>query len=189
MAESEVTKLLVSWKNGDKDAFDRLVPLIIDDLRNMARSYLAREQDGHTLQPTALANEVYLRLVGCTKIGWKNRAHFFGACARTMRRILVDHARRKRASKRGGGLVGVSLDQECGVPDAKNNPSVDLLALDQALSRLAELDARQCRIVELRFFAGLSTRETAEVVGLAPRTVTLEWTKARAWLFRELTRR
>jgi RNA polymerase sigma factor (TIGR02999 family) len=189
MNGSEVTSLLISWKNGDREAFDRLFPLVVGNLRSMARSCLAREQDGHTLQPTALVNEVYLRMVGCSKIGWKNRAHFFGACARTMRRILVDHARRKRASKRGGGVVGVSLDQDCGVADSKNVPSVDLLALDQALTRLAELDSRQCRIVELRFFAGLSTRETAEVVGLAPRTVTLEWTKARAWLFRELTRR
>jgi len=189
MNGSEVTNLLVSWKNGDRDAFDRLFPMVESNLRRMARSCLAREHEGHTLQPTALVNEVYLRMVGCTKISWKNRAHFFGACARTMRRILVDHARRKRASKRGGGMIGVALDDQCGIPDAKGHPSVDLIALDEALTRLAKLDPRQCRIVELRFFVGLSTRETAEVVGLAPRTVTLEWTKARAWLFRELTRK
>jgi RNA polymerase sigma factor (TIGR02999 family) len=151
----------------------------------MARSQLGRERAGHTLQPTALVNEVYLRLSGERTLPWRDRAHFFGFCAELMRRILIDHARRRRADKRGGGATAVLIEDRYPAPPTGRG-AVDLLALHEALERLKELDARQSRIVELRFFAGLSNEEAAEVVGMAPRTVKQEWTKARAWLYGQL---
>ena len=157
------------------------------DLRRMAGAQLARERPGHTLQPTALVHEVYLRLARERKIEWTNRAHFFGACVRMMRRILVDHARRRQARKRAGGATLLGLDS-AGASVRGDNGAVDLIALDRALECLESLNPRQCQVVEMRFFAGLSIEETAESLGLASRTVKLDWTKARAWLHRELTR-
>jgi RNA polymerase sigma factor (TIGR02999 family) len=153
----------------------------------MARAHLARERPGHTLQPTALVHEVYLRLARERKVGWENRTHFFGACGRMMRRILVDHARRRQATKRGG-CPTVSLRSVDDGPALDDASTVDLLALDRALHCLEELNPRQCRVVEMRFFAGLSIEETAESLGVAVRTVKLDWTKARAWLHHELNR-
>jgi RNA polymerase sigma factor (TIGR02999 family) len=158
------------------------------DLRRMAGAQLARERPGHTLQPTALVHEVYLRLARERKIEWANRAHFFGACARMMRRILVDHARRRQARKRTGSMTLLGRDR-VEAPVGGENGTVDLIALDRALECLESLNPRQCQVVEMRFFAGLSIEETAQSLGLASRTVKLDWTKARAWLHRELTRR
>jgi RNA polymerase sigma-70 factor (ECF subfamily) len=157
------------------------------DLRRMAGAQLARERPGHTLQPTALVHEVYLRLARERKIEWANRAHFFGACARMMRRILVDHARRRQARKRAGSMTLLGHDR-VEAPVRGENGTVDLIALDRALECLESLNPRQCQVVEMRFFAGLSIEETAQSLGLASRTVKLDWTKARAWLHQELTR-
>jgi RNA polymerase sigma factor (TIGR02999 family) len=181
-----LTELLHAWSRGDRAAYDELTARVYERLRQMARRHLARERRGHTLQPTALVHEVYLRLAADARLGWKDRAHFFGACAEVMRRILIDHARRRKAGKRGGGATTVLLEDARVVGPADAAPEIDLLALDEALERLEALDPRQSRIIELRFFAGLSNDEAAEVVGLATRTVKLEWTKARAWLYREL---
>ncbi len=186
MTSSELTQLLRAWTEGDQRAFERLIALVYENLRRMARHRLANERAGHTLQPTALVNEVYLRIVGETKINWQNRAHFFGACARTMRRILVDHARKRKARKRGGGATLLTL---AGVDErhiGKKDRTVDLIALDEALTQLEAMDPRQSRIVELKFFAGLSIQETAEELDVSASTVKQEWTKARAWLFHEL---
>jgi RNA polymerase sigma-70 factor, ECF subfamily len=152
----------------------------------MARAELARERPGHTLQPTALVHEAYLRLARERKIAWKNRAHFFGACARVMRRVLVDHARRRQARKRAN-FASVSFRDLAEPPFTVGAGAVDLLALDRALERLEGLSPRQCQVVEMRFFAGLSIEETAENLGIASRTAKLDWTKAKAWLYHELT--
>ena len=180
----DVTDLILSWRQGDAEALDRLVPLVYDELRRVARRHLAREQPGHALQPTALVHEVYLRLVDVDRLTLKNRAHFFGVAAKLMRQILVDHARRQHADKRGGGVTIVSLE---GVSPAAQPPSVDVLALDQALCALSELDARQTGVVELRYFAGLGIDEAAEALGISPATVEREWALAKAWLYRRLT--
>jgi len=164
-----------------------LLSRVYMDLRRMAGAQLARERPGHTLQPTALVHEVYLRLARERKIEWANRAHFFGACARMMRRILVDHARRRQARKRSGSMTLSGRDRG-EAPVRGENGTVDLIALDRALECLESLNPRQCQVVEMRFFAGLSVEETAQSLGLASRTVKLDWTKARAWLHRELTR-
>ncbi|MFN0085746.1 MAG: sigma-70 family RNA polymerase sigma factor [Blastocatellia bacterium] len=179
----QVTQLLVDWRNGNQAALDQLMPLVYDELRMIARRYLGREHAGHTLQPTALVNEAYLRLVDQQHIDWQNRAHFFAISARIMRHLLVDHARARQYAKRGGGAVQVSLAE-----DVASTPeqSIDLVALDQALTRLAGFDDRKNRIVELRFFGGLSADETAEVLGVSEITVKREWLKAKAWLFHEL---
>jgi RNA polymerase sigma factor (TIGR02999 family) len=183
----EITDLLRAWRGGKDASLERLLSRVYADLRQLARAQLAKERLGHTLQPTALVHEVYIRLVRERKIGWRNRAHFFGACARMMRRILVDHARRRQARKRAGGST-VTLQGFAEVPAASGNGTLDLLALDQALESLERLSPRQCQVVEMRFFAGLSIEETAETLGVATRTVKLDWTKARAWLHHELTR-
>lgn len=180
---SQVTQLLLDWSEGDRHALDRLMPLVVDELRRLAAAYLRREQAGHTLQPTALVNEVYLRLVDRRRVSWQNRAQFFGFAARTMRRILVDHARARRAAKRGGGAETLALDAALGVGD---RAEVDLLALDDVLDRLAALDARQGRLVELRVFGGLTIAESAEALGVGEATVSRDWQSARAWLYREL---
>ena len=179
-----ITALLEGWHQGDTRAFGRLVPLVTDELRRLARSYLGREARGHTLQPTALVHEVYLRLLGKHRVHCRDRAHFFGWAATTMRHILVDRARARHTAKRGHGLARVPIDEASNVVAERE---VDLLALNAALVRLAELDPRQSRIVELRAFAGLSLRQTAEVLGVSEATVSRAWTCARAWLFRELT--
>lgn len=185
VSRSEVTQLLERWSAGESEALAELMPLVLDDLREIAAKCLARESPGHTLQPTALVNEVYLRLVGRRTVSWRNKAQFFGFLAGMMRRILVDHARNRQTAKRGSGAVRISLDETIRLPEA-DDP--DLLALDDALTSLAEVDPRQSRIVELRYFAGLTIDEIAEVEGISPTTVKREWTTAKLWLFRELNR-
>jgi len=184
--QSEITRILDEWSAGDPDALAKLMPEIVDDLRRMAESYLRREGPGQTLQPTALVNEVYLRLVGRRTVRWQNRAHFFAFTAEMMRRILVDTARRKRAEKRGGGGVKVSLEAILHLPQ-KDDP--DLIAVDEALEALAKVDPRQARIIELRFFAGLELTEVAEVLGISLATVKRELRTAKLWLIGELTRK
>jgi len=179
----EVTHLLHLWSEGDTDAFAQLMPLVCDELRGLARRYLHREDRGHTLQPTALVNEVYLRLHGRRQVQWKNRAHFFGFAAQTMRRILVDHARGNKTSKRGGGLRPLPLDEALDVAESRHT---DLIALDEALVMLQEMDARQAQIVELRFFVGLTVEECAAVLGIGTATVKREWKLARLWLYRQI---
>lgn len=179
----EVTNLLIQLKKGNQDAESRLVPLVYEELRRLAGRYMRGERPGHTLQATALVHEAYLRLAGEREISWQNRAHFFAVAANLMRRILVDHARTKRAKKRGGDDQKVSFDEAVLVqPQA----SPQCLALDEALERLAKRDPRQARIVELRYFGGLSEQEAAEVLGISTRTVKRDWNVARAWLYQEL---
>ncbi len=180
----EVTALLLRWQEGDRTALDRLLPLVYDELHLLAARQLRRERSGHTLQPTAVVNEVYLRLVDQRRTSWQNRAQFFGVAARLMRRLLVDYARGRRTAKRGGLVHHVTIAQvEPAAPDA---PGVDLVELDAALDRLEALDPEQAKVVELRFFAGLTVEETAEVVGSSPSTIKRDWQSAKAWLFREL---
>jgi RNA polymerase sigma-70 factor (ECF subfamily) len=180
-----VTKLLVQWSNGDQAAFEALVPLVYDELRRVARYYLNREKQNHTLSSTALVHEAYFKLVNQKDVTWQNRAHFFGVAAQIMRRILVDHARHHAYAKRGGGALTLALDDAMAASQPRE---IDLVALDDALHSLAKLDERQSRMVELRFFGGLSIEETSEVLGISAPTVKREWASARAWLFRELTR-
>ena len=180
----DVTGLLVNWSNGDQQALEELMPLVYGELRRLAKAYLRRERSDHTLQSTALVNEAFLRLVNQRNVQWKNRAHFFGIAAQLIRRILVDHARAHQADKRGAGAFKLSLDEAIGVAEKQD---LDLVALDDALKRLTELDPQQGRIVELRFFAGLSIEETGEVLGVSPATVKREWSTARAWLYRDLS--
>lgn len=180
----ELTELLANWNTASKATLDRLMPLIVDELRARARSYLDRERPSHTLQPTALVNEVYLRLLDRRQASWEGRAHFFAFASRQMRRILVDHARAHGAAKRGSGAITVTLSEEL-IHVAHRE--VDLLALDQALERLTKLDAEQARIVELRFFGGLSIEETAAVLEIGEATVNRRWASARAWLYGQLT--
>jgi RNA polymerase sigma factor (TIGR02999 family) len=177
--------MLADWRQGDQEALGKLMPLVYDELRRLAKSYLRRETSGHTLQTTALVHEAYLRLIDQRVDNWQNRAHFFGIAAQLMRRILIDHARSKQAAKRGSGETRLSLDEALEV-SGKNE--AELLALDEALTALAAFDPRQGRIIELRYFGGLSIEETAEVLGLSPATVKREWTTAKAWLYRELSR-
>jgi RNA polymerase sigma-70 factor, ECF subfamily len=180
---SEVTVLLRQWAAGHADALDRLVPLIHAELRRLAASYMRRERPDHTLQPTALVNEAFLKLVDQRNVEWQNRAHFFGIAAQAMRRILVDHARTRTAGKRGAGEARLPLDEALA---ASVMPDEELLALDAALERLAIVDPRQSRVVELRFFGGLTMEEAAEVLQISPATVGREWTLAKAWLYSEL---
>ena len=180
----DVTGLLLSWRQGDAEALERLVPLVYDELRQVARRHLRREQPGHALQATALVHEVYLRLVDVDRLTLKNRAHFFAVAAKLMRQILVDHARRQRADKRGAGVTVVSLDD---VSPPAQPASVDVLALDEALEALSALDARQCHVVELRFFAGLNINETADALGISAASVERDWAFAKAWLHRRLS--
>lgn len=180
----EVTRLLVSWCEGDEAALEQLMPLVHGELLRLARNYMAHERPGHTLQPTALVNEAYMRLVDWKNVRWQNRSHFFGVAAQMMRRILVDFARRRPALKRDGGARLVTLGKADGLP--LESPA-DLLALDEALDALAAFDPRKVAIVELKFFGGLSVEETAEVLKVSPTTVMREWAKAKAWLYRELS--
>ena len=181
---NDVTGLLLSWRQGDAGALDRLVPLVYDELRRVARRHLRRERPGHSLQATALVHEVYLRLVDVDRMTLKSRTHFFAVAARLMRQILVDHARRKGAGKRGGGVTMMSLDE---VSPAAQTSNVDVLALDQALDALSSFDIQQCRVVELRFFAGLNIDEAAEALGISTATVEREWAMAKAWLYQRLS--
>ncbi|MEW6365291.1 MAG: sigma-70 family RNA polymerase sigma factor [Acidobacteriota bacterium] len=181
----DVTELLKEWREGSEEALQRLIPLVYGELRSRAARYLRHERAGHTLQPTALVHEAFLRLFGQHPVEWQNRAQFFGVAAQMMRRILVDHARSKYAGKRGG--VCIKLDVESVEDAPAGATTVDVVAVDQALSRLAALDPDQARVVELRFFGGLTVEETAEVIGCSPRTVKREWRSAKAWLHRELS--
>lgn len=184
-AGREVTGLLRAWSQGDEQALERLTPLVYDELRRIAGRYMARERPDHTLQATALVNEAYLRLVDAKGVSWQDRAHFFAISARTMRHILVDFARSRRYQKRGGGAEPVSLEESLVI---QGQPGADLVALDDALNALAEMDARSSRVVELRFFGGLTVEETAEVLKVSPETVMRDWKLAKAWLLRELSR-
>ncbi len=184
-SQHEITRLLVDWSNGDQGALERLTPLVYEELRRLAKRYLRQERAGHTLQSTALVHEAYLKLVAQHDVRWQNRAHFLGIAAQLIRRILVDYARTRYAEKRGADAPRLSLDEALAVPEGRD---LDLVSRDDALKALAEFDERQSRIVELRFFAGLSIEETAQVLRLSPATIKREWTAAKAWLFREMTR-
>ena len=183
-AQEEVSTLLQAWTDGDRAALEKLTPIVYEELRRLARHYMSRERRGHMLQTTALVNEAYMRLVDCTRMQWQNRAHFFAVSAQLMRRILLDHAR-KRNQKRGAEREHISLDSA--VP-LNSNPGSDLVALDDALGTLARMDERKAKVVELRFFGGLSVEETAEVLKISSVTVMRDWSSARAWLYRELKR-
>ena len=178
-----VTDLLMNWSKGDLEAREALMPLVYDELRRLAASYLRRERPDHTLQPTALVNEAYLRLVEEKNVNWHSKSHFFGVSAKLMRRILVDHARGHLAEKRGSGMPKVGLTEAIAM--SKEQPA-DLLALDESLTRLAELDPQQGRIVELRVFAGLTVEETAQLLKISPATVKRDWAVAKAWLLRDV---
>ncbi len=182
----DVTQLLANWSKGDQCALEQLMPLVYGELRRLASAYLRRERSNHTLQSTALVHEAFMRLVQQQDVQWRNRAHFYAIAAQMIRRILVDYARAQHAEKRGSGAIKLELDEAMAVQQA--GAGIDLLGLNDALDRLAELDERQGRIVELRFFAGLSIEETAEVMHLSPASIKREWQTARAWLFREMTR-
>lgn len=182
----DVTQLLQSWSHGNRQALADLLPLVYDELRRLAAGYMRFEAPGHTLQATALVHEAYMKLIQQRDVTWKSRSHFFGIAAQMIRRILVDHIRATRAQKRGAGFAALSLDEAIGVSEKKN---WEIIALDEALKTLARMDPQQARIVELRFFAGLSIEETAEIVGISPATVKRDWVTAKAWLFRELSRK
>jgi RNA polymerase sigma-70 factor, ECF subfamily len=179
----EVSMLLRAWSDGDQGALDRLTPIVYAELHRLARRYMRGEREGHSLQATALVNEAYLRLADYRRMRWQDRAHFFAVSAQVMRRILVEHARRRNL-KRGGGVPHVALDEAAIAGVVR---PTDLVALDDALNELARLDARKARVVELKFFGGLSVEETAEVLSVAPITVMRDWSTAKAWLYRELT--
>jgi RNA polymerase sigma-70 factor, ECF subfamily len=181
---SEITKLLVSWRDGDQTALERLVPLVEKELHLIAHRYMQREAPGHTLQTTALVNEAFLKLAGQNRTHWQNREQFFGIAARIMRRILINHARDQDRLKRGGGAIRVSL---AGADVMTNDDGVEMLALDAALNKLEKVYPRKCQVVELRFFGGLSVEETAEVLKVSVPTVRRDWNMAKAWLLRELT--
>lgn len=185
-ASSPVTELLVRWRDGDEKALEDLMPLVYAELRRLAQHYLRRERGDHTLQSTALVHEAYLRLVGKNAPQWQSRAHFFGVAAHLMRQILVDYARSNTAAKRGGNACTLTLEQAPDLAQELRRLNVDVIALDGALERLSSLDAQQSRIVELRFFGGLSIEETSEVMDISPATVKRNWTTARAWLHREI---
>jgi len=183
----DVTQLLVSWSHGDQAALEQLMPIVYGELRRQASAYLRHERSNHTLQSTALVHEAFMRLVGQHGVEWRNRAHFFAIAAQMMRRILVDYARAQGREKRGSGAVKLELDAAL-AEGLDSGLDVDILALNGALDELSRLDSRQGRVVELRFFAGLSIEETAEVMNLSPASIKREWNTARAWLFREMTR-
>jgi RNA polymerase sigma-70 factor (ECF subfamily) len=180
----EITQLLAEWSNGNQTALDKLYPLVYDELHKMANRYMKRERKDHTLQTTALINEAYVRLVDQKNVHWENRAHFFAISAQIMRRILIDHARRHAYAKRGGGAQRVSLDETAMVA---SDPASDMLLLDEALNRLAEMDPRRGQVVELRYFGGLNNEEIAGVLKISENTVTRDWNMARAWLYQELS--
>jgi len=181
--QTEITQLLQKWQEGNNEALETLMPLVYAELKRLAGSYLRRERPDHTLQSAALVNEAYLRLVDQTQTQWQNKAHFFGIAAQMMRRILADHARGHNAAKRGAGMPELELNEVVAQAQTK---SVDLLDLEDALQKLEKLDAQQGKIVELRFFGGLSIEDTANVLGISPATVKRDWAAARAWLFREV---
>ncbi len=183
----EITQMLREWSDGKPEALDNLLPLVYTELHRQAARYLRKERPGHTLQTTALINEAYLKLIDRRDVRWESRTHFFAVAAQAMRRILVDHARTKHREKRGGDYIKLSLDEAAALVAAKEN-GVDLIALDEALSKLAKFDAQQARVVELRYFSGLSLEETAEALHISRATVARDWESSRAWLYRELTK-
>ncbi|HEY0005275.1 MAG TPA: sigma-70 family RNA polymerase sigma factor [Pyrinomonadaceae bacterium] len=183
LSQQNLTELLLEWQQGDKGALDKLTPLVYDELRRIAHRYVQRERSGHTLQTTALVNEAYLRLAGQQKIEWHNRAHFFAVTAQVMRRILIDYARRRHYAKRGGDAKQVTLDEAQAMSPER---AAELLALDEALSELARLDQRKSRVVELRYFGGLSLEETAEALEVSLMTVRRDWRAAKAWLYQTI---
>jgi RNA polymerase sigma factor (TIGR02999 family) len=183
--QTDVTRLLLDLTKGDSNAVNQLMPMVYDELRRIAGAHLRRERPGHTLQSTALVHEAYIRLIDQHNVEWRNRAHFFAIASRMIRRILVDHARGVHAAKRGAGAPKLSLDEALGVPDGRD---LDLVALDDAMETLAKIDPDQVRLIELRYFAGLTIEEAAEVMKISPATVSREWNTARAWLLRELVR-
>lgn len=180
----DVTHILQEWSAGTNNAHERLMPLVYAELRRLARHYLRKERSGHTLQPTALVHEAYLKLIDQTRVSWQNRAHFYGVAAQLMRRILVDHARAAAAEKRGGDATRFTLDEAR--LQLRQQKSVDLIALDEVLQRLAKIDARKSRVVEMRFFGGLREDEIAECLGVSTKTVTRDWQMAKLWLYSEL---
>jgi RNA polymerase sigma factor (TIGR02999 family) len=182
---NQITRLLVAWSDGDEGALDQLTPLVYEELHRLAHHYMSHERAGHTLQTSALVNEAYVRLVDWKNVKWQSRAHFFAVSAQMMRRILVDFARSRGYAKRGGGIRAITIDDAALTSGDK---SADLVALDEALQTLAELDTRQSKVVELRFFGGLSLEETAEVLKVSVGTVRRDWSLARAWLHRELSK-
>lgn len=184
-SQQNITQLLNYWGDGDREVLDKLIPIVYEELRRQAARYLRRERPGNTLQTTGLVHETYLRLVDQKHVHWQNRAHFFGIAAQLMRRILVDHVRRRKAAKRGGSAIKLTLDETRAMSKSKE---IDLVSLDEALTRLAEIDEQQSRIVELRFFSGLSVEETAEVLRISDRTVKRDWQVAKIWLRREISR-
>lgn len=181
----DVTRILQEWSVGSSDAHERLMPLVYGELRRLARHYLQKERSGHTLQPTALVHEAYLRLIDQTRVTWQNRAHFYGVAAQSMRRILVSHARAHAAEKRGGDMARLTLDEAGLYPQQQK--TVDLLALDEALQHLARIDARKSRVVEMKFFGGLGEEEIAECLNVSTKTVMRDWRMAKLWLYNELT--
>jgi RNA polymerase sigma factor (TIGR02999 family) len=183
--QGQITNLLLAWNAGDAQALERLMPIVHDELQRLAHRYMAGERLGHVLQTTALVNEAYLRLIDSSRVQWRNRAHFFAVSAQLMRRILVDVARARNKLKRGGDTVVVSLDEAL---DVSHEPGADLIALDEALARLAVFDERKSKVVEMRFFGGLSVEETAEALHVAPITVMRDWDMAKVWLLRELSK-
>lgn len=184
MAEAGVTELLLDWSGGKREALDRLLPLVETSLHDIARGHLRRERPDHSLEPSALVNELYLRLIDQREVSWRDRAHFFGVAAAIMRHILVDHARRRQSDKRGGDRTRITLTESLGAPE---DDRLDVVLLDEAMTRLEAVYPQQSRIVELRFFAGLTIEETAESLRISPATVKREWTMAKAWLRRALT--
>jgi len=187
LPSGEITELLAEWSDGDPDALERLMPLVFEDLRQLARKQFRRESEAHTLQPTALVHEVYVRLVGQRKVEWQNRAQFFAFAAMLMRRILVDHAKARHAAKRGGKVRKLPLEEGLTVAGDDGAGDVDVVALDRALTDLAAIDPRQARIVDMRFFVGLTQEETAEVLEVSVTTVKREWRSARLWLFQRIS--
>ncbi len=182
----QITQLLKQWSNGDAEVLDNLMPLVYVELRRQAAGYLRRERSNHTLQPTALINEAYLKLIDQRDVKWQNRAHFFAIAAQAMRRILVDYARERKREKRGGAAENLPLDEALTI--VSQEKSVDLVALDEALNKLARFDERQAKVVELRYFSGLSIDETAEVLNVSNVTIRRDWNMAKAWLHQEITK-
>ncbi len=185
MEQPEITQLLLAWRKGERSALDELIPLVQTELRRLARNYMRRQKVGHTLQTTALVNEAFVRLVDSNRVNWQDRNHFYAICAQLMRRILVDFARKKASLKRGGERVQVTLGDNVDVSDERD---AEVVALDEALERLAKMNERQSRIVELRYFGGLTEEQIAETLEISSRTVRRDWNLARAWLYRELSR-
>ena len=180
----EITRLLIDWGQGDERALEKLMPVVYSELRRMAGNFMRRQSPDHTLQATALVNEAYMRLIDSSRVNWQNRTHFFAICAQLMRRILVDFARKKNSLKRGGDRVQVTLSERV---EKQVEKEEDLVALDEALTRLADFSPRQARIVELRYFAGLTDEQIADALTISSRTVRRDWAVARAWLYRELS--